>query len=61
MHFICPVTKRAGNSLLQMLHSEEVVAEGSLVSSLLSQAAPSNLHTYPGQHTACYTLHLNDP
>lgn len=43
-----------------MLHSE-VVAEGSLASSLLSQAAPRNLHTCPRQHTACYSLHLNDP
>lgn len=34
MHFICPVTKLAGNSLLQMLHSEEAVAEGSLASSI---------------------------
>lgn len=55
MHFIYPVTKAAGNSLLKMLHSERVVAEGSLASSLLSQAAPRNLHTYPGQHTHCYT------
>lgn len=61
MHFICPVTKLAGNSQFQMLHLEEVVAEGSLESSLLSQAAPRNLHTYPGQHTDRYTLHLNDP
>lgn len=61
MHFICPVTKLAGNSLLQMLHSEEAVAEGSLASSILSQAAPQHLHTCPGQHTDCYTLHLNDP
>lgn len=61
MHFIYPVTKVAGNSLLKILHSERVVAEGSLASSLLSQAAPRNLHTYPGQHTHCYTLHLYDP
>lgn len=59
IHCICPVTKLAGNSLLQMLHS--AIPEGSLASSLLSQAAPMNLHTYPGQHTDCYTVHLNDP
>lgn len=44
MHFICPVTKLSGNSLLQMLHSE-VAAEGSLASSLLSHAAPWNPST----------------
>lgn len=60
MHFICPVTKLAENSLLKMLHPE-VVAEGILASPLLCQAAPRNMHIYPGQHTDCYTLHLNDP